>query len=307
MRCCGLQSLVGVALVLGCAPAMAAMVASSAAGTRGSTHGILFVHRAHGRGEGGDIYNFIPGRGVQRVTQSSATSKFDPQWSPSGSEIAYTAMAGNGLEPCGPCIHEVWVARSDGSDPHRKTSSPQNNPTSAVHPSWSPDGSRIVFERDSPVAPPFQLRAVSVRGGRETNLGITGADPTWGRRGIAYVAANSIRLLRPGEHRSTLFAVAPHGVAALAWSKKDRLAALEGSTYGRHVVIFAGSGRQLARFPLPPPLFGALGITWSPDGKHLLLSAWVRGGRPGLYETDMRGTTLRHVVLRINDWRASWR
>jgi Tol biopolymer transport system component len=297
----------GVALVVVWAPAAAAVMASSAAGNRGSMHGILFVHRPRGRGEGGDIYNLIPGRGVQRLTHSSVTSKFDPQWSPSGNEIAYTAMEGKGLEPCGPCIHEVWVARADGSHPHQKTSSPQNNPTSAVHPSWSPDGSRIVFERDSPVAPPYQLRVVSVRAGRETNLGITGADPTWGKRGIAYVAGNSIRLIRPDEHRSTLFAVAPNGVAALAWSRDDRLAALEGSAYGRHVVIFSGSGRQLARFPLPARLFGALGITWSPDGKHLLLSAWVRGARPGLYETDVRGKTLRHVVLRINDWRASWR
>jgi Tol biopolymer transport system component len=255
---------------------------------------------------GGDVYDLVMGRGVRRLTQSP-TAKYDPEWSPSGTQIAYTAMQGNSLEPCGPCTQEVWVARADGRHAHQVTVLSGAEATTDMNPSWSPNGRQIVFQRDFANRLLPQLLIVPARGGRETNLGVAGVDPTWGRRGVAYATGNSIRLIRPGAHRSTLFAAAPNGVAALAWSRSDQLAALEGSAYGRHVVIFAGSGRQLARFPLPAPLFGAHAITWSPDGKHLLLSGWVRGAKPGLYETDTRGMTLRHVVARINAWRASWR
>jgi WD40-like Beta Propeller Repeat len=305
MRGCGVKGLIGVALVLACAGA----AVSSAAGRGGRAgDGILFVYRPRlAVVVGGDIYDLIPGHGVRRLTQS-ANAKFDPHWSPSGTEIAYTAMVSNGVTVCGPCTQEVWVARADGSHARQITSIPNSGPaTSDEHPSWSPDGARIVFERDFASRPLGELVIVPARGGRETDLGIAGADPTWGKRGIAYVAGKSIRLIRPGARRATLFAAAARGVAAVAWSRSDELAALEGRAYGRRVVIFAASGRQLARFPLPAPLFGALGITWSPDAEHLLLSGWVRGVRPGLYETDGRGKTLRHVVARINAWGASWR
>jgi hypothetical protein len=207
---------------------------------------------------------------------------------------------------CGPCLQAVWIARSDGSDAYQVTPPTRSNPPSNTDPSWSPDRKQIVFEEDIATGPP-QLAIVSVRGRRERELGVTGTHPSWGAPGIAYVSGTSIRLIRFGAGRSRLLARAPNGVAALAWSRNDELAALEGSAYGRHVVIYAASGRQVARFPLPASRFGALGIAWSPDGKHLLLTAWVRGARPGLYEVDTHGLQLRHLVARIDACCASWR
>ena len=307
MRLYRLKSLIGVAVLFACTGAAAVTAVSSAAGLgRRTGHGILFIYRPHGRVLGGDVYDLVRGRGVRRLTDSP-TAKYDPQWSPNGTRIAYTAMLGNGLSVCGPCTQEVWVARADGSHAHQVTSLSGAEATSDTHPSWSPNGRQIVFERDFAVPPLHQLLIVPARGGRERYLGVAGTEPTWGPRGIAYVAVNSIRLIRPSVRGSTLLAVAPTGVAALAWSGSDRLAALEGQAYGRHIVIFAASGRQLERLSLPAPLFGALGITWSPDGRQLLLSAWVRGAPPGLYETDMRGMKLRHIVARIDAWRAGWR
>jgi hypothetical protein len=89
-----------VALAVVVASTALALVAAapSAGHARASAgHGILFVYRPHlAATVGGDIYDLLAGRGVQRLTHST-NAKFDPQWSPNGTQIAYTAMESNGL------------------------------------------------------------------------------------------------------------------------------------------------------------------------------------------------------------------
>jgi Tol biopolymer transport system component len=95
----------------------------------------------------------------------------------------------NGQGSCQACPDEIFVMRPDGSDQTQLTSDVEKGGgvTGAVEPSWSPDGSRIVFKREF-ANRGNELVVISVRSRRERVLRApNGNDPVWGSRGIAYV------------------------------------------------------------------------------------------------------------------------
>jgi polyisoprenoid-binding protein YceI len=57
-----------------------------------------------------------------------------PDWSPDGTRLVYVLNTGTGES-------QIWVAGSDGADPHPLTTTP----TVDTDPRWSPDGRQIVF------------------------------------------------------------------------------------------------------------------------------------------------------------------
>lgn len=84
-----------------------------------------------------DIYKIVTdGNGLTRLTSDGAATQ--PDWSPDGTEIAYGHDRGN---PDG----AIWVVKSNGTQP-RQISHPQG-PSLDLSPTWSPDGSRILFQR----------------------------------------------------------------------------------------------------------------------------------------------------------------
>jgi Tol biopolymer transport system component len=81
------------------------------------------------------------GTNQARVTEAAGQNG-RASWSPDGSKIAYTSIevvvAGNDTTEKG----EIWVVNADGSSPTAITS----DGALATSPSWSPDGSKIVFQ-----------------------------------------------------------------------------------------------------------------------------------------------------------------
>lgn len=66
-----------------------------------------------------------------------------PSWSPDGTEIAFTSVAG----PQQP--HQVFVVKVDGTDRRQLTTSKMFN----ERPQWSGDGGKISFVHRYPTAP----------------------------------------------------------------------------------------------------------------------------------------------------------
>lgn len=183
------------------------------AGGAGS-HGILFAHGRPGSGLGGDLYVWSSGSRPRWLT-ASPDPKSWPRWSPSGKRIAFQMVPGwNGRGSCGPCADEILVMRPDGSDQLQLTNDADKGGgvTTAVEPSWSPDGSRIVFTREF-ADRGNELVVISVRSRRERVFrALNGNDPVWGPRGVAYVYrggggtdGTAIRLLDPKTDRSKVF------------------------------------------------------------------------------------------------------
>lgn len=89
-----------------------------------------------------DIYSVnVDGSGLTKLTEGSGVNS-SPTWSPDGSQIAFSSNRDPDQR------HKIWVMNDDGSNEHRLTDI--HNTSNPLFygdgwPSWSPDGSSILF------------------------------------------------------------------------------------------------------------------------------------------------------------------
>ncbi|MFQ5461899.1 MAG: TolB family protein [Phycisphaerae bacterium] len=81
------------------------------------------------------------GANQTQITFNTPGGNFIPEWSPDGTRIAYASQQNDVGHA------EVWVMNADGTNQTRLTFTPPNpnGPTWSVHPSWSPDGQKLVY------------------------------------------------------------------------------------------------------------------------------------------------------------------
>ena len=134
----------------------------------------IAVHSAR---NGGGIYLLDRfGNGV-RTLVSRSNWDVDPAWSPDGTRIAFeSGITG----PVG-FYTRIFIVNRDGSG-LRQLTPETTDYTSDYGPSWSPDGTRLVFSRFG------ELTIINPDGFGLTSLGIPGAYPAWSPDGtqIAY-------------------------------------------------------------------------------------------------------------------------
>jgi Tol biopolymer transport system component len=102
---------------------------------------------------------------------ASTREERDPAYSPDGRSIAYVSR-GSGT-------HEIWMCRSDGSNPVQLTSI---GASVALGPKWSPDGRDIAFSAVVPAVKGQHIYVISANRGNPRRL-TTGKWPFWSRDG----------------------------------------------------------------------------------------------------------------------------
>lgn len=137
-----------------------------------------------------DIYVMRSNGDSVRKLYDSGFHDADPSW---GNErIAFTRNS------------QIWTIRDDGTDPVRLTDPPRagewgnaNLPFGDYDPRWSPDGTKIVFERleyDSSIHGNYNIFVINPDGSGETRLTDSGYSQglaNWSRAGdrIVYIVA----------------------------------------------------------------------------------------------------------------------
>ncbi len=133
-----------------------------------------------------EIYSMnADGTGVTRLTTNDNGIDYHPAWSPDGSKIAFSSnRLANPTNPSDPTCYaqalEIWVMNANGSGLRNLS----NTCRGEAWPSWSPNGSEIVFvsDRGSATLYAFDLWKMPSDGGAATRLTTTGKEATPGWR-----------------------------------------------------------------------------------------------------------------------------
>ena len=181
----------------------------------------------------------------------------EPAWSADGGQIAFASRRD------GPS--HIFVMRADGSGTRRLTSTK----TDDENPTWSPDGSRIAFERGLP-----------------GDIYVTNADGTHPRRVVADFADDGDPAWSPDGHW-------------IAYSRKTP------GTTAREIWLVHPNGADRHRVTHLVAL--SQSPAWSPDGRRIVFSSDKDAGRYGIYAIGVDGKGLiRLAESEIGDFEPSW-
>lgn len=250
----------------------------------------------------GDVYIMNPdGSGLRSLVRSSPT-EYDPIASPDGAFVAYTYL---GDTECG-----IRVMDADGQRQRMITSAVPN--LCDGHPTWSPDGTRIAFDRPVSALGGYDIWIVNADGSGAQNVTNTdkelpGGDetrPSWSPDGgrLLFQSPIGIYVMKAdGTERTRL--TSSGADQRPSWSPAgDRIVFGEVTSSTGSIFTVRTDGSDLTMvtgfesFNVEP--------AWSPDGDRI---AFIRvGDTKDLYSTRPDGTDVVRLTVNQDVWDVSW-
>lgn len=212
---------------------------------------------------------------------------YSPQISPNGQKIAFTSTDPSKCTPDGHHYShrsDVYIMNSDGTNIENITA---NEPScyQASRPSWSPDGSKLVFDVNDLANNSVSIYKIGIDGSNLVNLGI-GEDAAWSPDGSKIAFENSSNtypeLYTMNSDGSNITDLGVSYIfSAPTWSPDGSKIAYWYDNYTNNphttsinIVNADGSNDHSVFSPLE--VSGLYGLGWSPDGTTLAFSGGVR-------------------------------
>jgi len=210
------------------------------------------------------------GSGVKQITNTSQYER-NPALSPDGLHIAYSALVGSSSQ--------IFIMDSDGSNVRQITDSGFN-----AMPSWSPDGSKLVFSQapNSDSAP--DLYTINTDGSGLQNITNTSTmreqNTDWSADGSRIVYAGN------GQNGSHIYSINPDGSGRKQitsgnggdnepeWSPDgSKIAFVRSDTTGTtRVYTMNSDGSGISKLWQPAYVSNERSPSWSPDGTRITFS-----------------------------------
>jgi len=221
--------------------------------------------------------------------------QIEPAWSPAGTKIAFSSRRSG--------TFDVYVMNADGTGTRRLTSTKEND----SHPTWSPDGKQIAFERSGDI---FVMGSDGSAARPISDLDAEESEPAWSPDGewIAYVrrtpgtSVREVWLMRPdgsGRH-----ALTSEGAKAFtpAWAPDSTRIAFssnaDGEVYELYTVGVDGKGLR----SVVPTVGDNFEPSWSPDGSKI---AYQEGG--AIFTVELGGGDVEKLTdSENNDSSPAW-
>jgi len=232
---------------------------------------------------------------------------FYPQWA--GEEGAPPVAAAPTPTPIGRIVYEddrtgndeIYVSNSDGSGEQRLT----DHPADAWLPTWSPDGTRIVFtsNRDAVREGWGQLYIMNADGSNLTRLTHTERNdehPSWSPDGsrVAFHSGCGLAVINAdGSNWTTLVEARDDLCVSLpTWSPDSRriafrsLTSFEGSgPYQHDIYVVNNDGSELLKLAAFTSEEGGRYVVWSPDGSQVAFDV-ILDGQQRYYAVNSDGS-----------------
>jgi len=246
----------------------------------------------------------VTSSGTLKPLGRTGPEQTQPALSPSGTRLAYVQA---GRAKCYECPLSIWISNSDGAGARILTPPLPGTVSYDGSPSFSPNGARIVFSRQTDVS--YSLYVTSVSGGTPRSLFVPGVSPSWGPSRIAYLSPPT---QAPGP--VTLWTIDSNGAAPKQittgyivtpdWSSNGSLAFLDQPPdAGPTLVVLTGV--TLHRYPLP--FVQAKALAWAPDGAHLAVVAQTKRSGPfDVYTVGADGKGIRRLTVGAGAVGVAW-
>jgi Tol biopolymer transport system component len=272
----------GLVFIAGCCLPLAFAQASANSSSVSAGEKIVFSSIVNG----GDVEVFVvnvDGSDRRALTTNIADDML-PAWSPDHARIAFARKARVGKP-------SIWVMSASGTDQHRLGP--------GTHPSWSPSGSQLAFERNGVIY-------TMTDHGKKVRRITKGTHPAWAQRGkrIAFERGTRVFLARLDTRAVRLLADRVSGLACEQYGEGDpavaTLSSPEWSPDASRIVVALGCdyyksayaaakivglhGGVIGDIPINNLALGSR-LAWSPDGMRLAFAVSTFPSWPARIDT----------------------